>query len=145
MANNQMQNEGLHPLRAVGPDRQHAFIGMGHVLFKGSTGLVGTAFGVPGLVCSRIATGSYYLQFNKNVKDVTILPGIQAPTGSHYNINVSEVNGYSGQANMQITKHVSVPSGMTVATTKLQPCNPVSGTMANLLFFMSPRGKNINY
>lgn len=145
MADNQMQSNNFSPLRVVGPDRQHAFVGMGHVSFKGSTGLVGTAFGVPGLVCSRVATGSYYLRFDRNLKDVTIIPGIQAPTGSHYNINVSEVNGYSGHANMQITRYVSVPSGMTVATTKLQPCNPVSGTMANLLFFMSPVGKNINY
>lgn len=141
----EMQHNELFPLRVVGPDSPHAFIGMGHVAFYGTTGLVGTAFGVPGLVCSRVATGSYYLQFDKNTKDVTILPGIQAPTGSHYNINVSEVNGYSGQANMQITRYVSVPSGMTVATTKLQPCNPTSGTIANLMFFMRPLGKNINY
>lgn len=49
------------PLNTVGPKGEHAFLGMHRVTFTGSTGIVATQYGVPGLVCTRVAVGLFRL------------------------------------------------------------------------------------
>lgn len=127
------------PLNTVGPKGQQAFVGVHKVFFSGATGLVATSYGIPGVTATRVATGAYRLAFPTS-RGVDIIPGVQAPSGAHYNINVSNVQPYSGTAEFQITRnHVGpIASGAAVASSYLAPHNPVSGTFANLLFYVSP-------
>jgi len=129
-----------YPLNAVGNKGQQAFVGVHKIFFQGTTGLVATSYGVPGMVATRIATGSYGLVFDPTV-GLDIIPGIQAPTGAHYTVNVSDVYPTSGTAKFQIarTGGGTVPSGSTVPTLMVQPQNPVSGTIVNLMIFDSTR------
>jgi hypothetical protein len=127
------------PLRSVGPKGQNAFVGVHKVFFSGTTGLVATSYGIPGVTATRIATGAYRLNYPPT-RALDIIPGIQAPSGNHYNINVSDVNSYSGTANFQVTRNNVGPiaSGAAQASSYLAPHNPVSGTFANFMFFVSP-------
>lgn len=133
------QDAGQYPLNVIGPKGQKAFLGMETVFFEGTTGLVGTAYGIPGVTATRIATGSYDLIYPPT-REVRIIPGLQAPTGMHYTVNISDVFPFSGKAKIQIARMGggSVPSGSTTPTMMSQPHNPVSGTMLNLQFFVSP-------
>lgn len=126
-------------LNAVGPKAQNAFVGLHKVFFSGATGLVATSYGIPGVRATRIATGAYGIVYPPT-KAVDIIPGVQAPSGAHYDVNISDVHPYSGTAKMQITRKEVGPiaSGAALATTWIAPHNPVSGTFVNLLFFVSP-------
>lgn len=129
---------GQFPLNVIGPKGQKAFVGMDTVFFEGTTGLVGTAYGIPGVGATRIATGAYEIFFPPT-REVRIIPGLQAPSGQQYNVNISDVFPFSGKAKMQISRTGGAgSSGNFVPSLSVVPHNPVSGTMVNLLFFVSP-------
>lgn len=128
------------PVRHVGARGQNASIGVEKVYFTGTTGQVGTAYGIPGLTVNRTGTGSYQIWYPP-VKDMTIIPGIEAPTGNAYDVTIAQNNPTTGTAQVNITQFGVVTgtaagnngvSGTTIMT------NPASGTVMNLLFISAP-------
>ena len=134
---------GQYPLNAVGPKAQGAFVGAARIFFTGATGNIGTFYGIPGLSATRVRTGIYNLQ-GPLTKEMTIIPGLQGPTGVNYNLSVVNVQPYSGTAQLHVTRMEAAPqtsaSGADQNTVSLavMPQNPASGTRVNLLYFVSP-------
>lgn len=128
------------PANLGGPKGQHGFIGSNKIFFTGTTGTVATSYGIPGMVATRVATGSYNLVYPPT-KGIDFYPSVQAPSGTHYTVNISDVHPTSGTAKMQIarTGGGATPSGSSTPTLMIQPQNPVSGTQINLLCFVSTR------
>lgn len=127
------------PANLGGPKGQHGFIGSNKIFFTGSTGSVATSYGLPGLVATRTATGSYNLVYPPT-KGIDFYPSVQAPTGAAYSVNISDVHPTSGTAKMQIGRFGSGgSSGSAVPSLAFQVQNPVSGTQVNLLCFVSTR------
>ena len=124
-----------YPLNVVGPKGQNAFVGMQSVYFTGPTGLVGTSYGIPGVSVSRsasVGTGVYDITF-PSARDVRIIPGLQCPSGHAYHANVARLSPVSGTAQLHLTRQMG-----TGVTLPLQPQNPVTGAVVNLMFFVSP-------
>ena len=126
------QSEEQYPLNAVGQKGQHAFVGVEKVFFRGTTGLVGTAYGIPGVTVSRTATGSYTVNYDP-VHEIDIIPNLIVPTGQDAQLKFVEVNPTSGTAKFQITR--PSPTGISGAPLLY---NPPSGTIASLLIFGAP-------
>lgn len=130
------------PIKGVGPAAQDGFIGLHQVYFQGATGLIGSAFGIPGITITRTGTGAYNLSYPKvgSQGRCAILAGIEAPTGFSYDVTVqSPNNANSGTAKINITRQVQfIGSGAVPISGTVQAINPVSGTVLNLLFFGSP-------
>jgi len=142
MPRNFADEEQFGPLNVVGPKGQHAFMGLETIFFEGSTGLVGTAYGIPGVTATRTSTGCYRINYGSapqlsGAMGVIINPIINAPSGASYQVNVSDVNSVTGVANIQIGRtgagHLS-----HITTQTFQVHNPVSGTKLHLQFFVSP-------
>lgn len=130
-----------YPLNVVGPKGQHGFMGTSTSFFEGSTGLIGTTYGIPGVTMTRVSTGAYRVNFPSSPQvsgamGVTILPGLNAPSGNFYNVNVSGVNSVTGVAHIEITRNEVPLSG--APTNLIRPVNPASGTRLHLQFFVSP-------
>src|SRR3970040_385941 len=109
------------------------------MFFTGLTGSVATSYGLPGLVATRVSTGSYNLVFPPTV-GIDFYPGVQAPSGHSYSVNISDVQATSGTAKMQIGRFGAPgSSGNFSPSLTFQAQNPVSGTQVNLLCFVSTR------
>ena len=132
-------SKGQYPLNAVGPKGQNAFVGSAQMFFTGSTGLIATFFGVPGVSATRVRTGIYNLQYPLT-KEVSIYPALQGPTGAAYNLNIVNVQPFSGTAELHVSQVIApqIASGSNNPSATVQLQNPISGTRANLLFFVSP-------
>lgn len=135
------QDVEQYPLNVVGPKGQHGFMGTSTSFFEGATGLIGTTYGIPGVTMTRVATGAYRVNFPSSPQvsgamGVTILPGLNAPSGNFYDVNVSDVNSVTGVAHIQIAQFSGTGTG--VVTQMMRPANPVSGTKLHLQFFVSP-------
>lgn len=114
-----------YPLNAVGPKGQFAFIGVHRMFFTGSTGLVSTNYGVPGVTATRLSTGTYRLRL-PNARAVYINPSVAGTSGTYYSANVvNNASGISGIADVQISR-----GGAAQA--------PATGTTLDLWFFVSP-------
>ncbi len=139
-----LPEQAQFPLNAVGPKGQHAFVGVAKMFFNGATGLVsgptsaGTFFGIPGISATRRATGIYPIKFPA-VRALDIIPGVQAPTGQPYVVNISSLNPTSGTAIVEVTRMEArtVTTGSSPSM-YAAPQNPASGTYVNLFFFASP-------
>jgi hypothetical protein len=133
------------PLRTAGTAGQNAFVGQHKVFFSGSTGLVATSYGLPGVTVGRLRTGVYGIRFPR-WKEVSCDVQLCTPTGVDY---ISSVGGMSGVGNI-----VGVSGGMELRISSIQntpiasggytpsgtrvPTNPATGTVANLMFFVNP-------
>lgn len=138
MAGN-LANTPQFPGNLGGTKGQHGFIGSQKTFFTGSTGLVATSYGIPGMGATRVSTGTYNLFFPPTV-GVDFYPGVQAPSGHSYSVNISDVQPTSGTAKMQIGRFGGAgSSGNFVPSLAFVPHNPVSGTIVNLLTFVSTR------
>lgn len=128
------------PLNAVGPSGQHAFLGVHRVFFTGSTGLIGTMYGVPGITATRVATGVY--RFKHDVcRNIDIIPGVEGPTGTAYQINIpvaSKGDGSSGAFDVHLMQTKNYGFGTGIASGALEPQNPATGTALKLLMYGSP-------
>lgn len=129
----------LGPLRTPEPKGQGAFLGIERVFFTGPTGLIGTAYGVPGITVTRTGTGAYNVTYKK-AHEVNILPGVQVPSGFSYGINMVGNNPSSGTAQFNITSPgVSIGSAATAyLTMTTRQANPTSGTIADLWIYVAP-------
>lgn len=139
MGDQNAMHYGQNPLNVVGPKGAHAFIGTDTVFFTGATGLVGTAYGIPGVTCTRVSTGLYQVDYPP-CKGANIWAQVRAPTGHSYTANITALNAVSGTAYLHLTRQVAgklITTG-SMPTTYNQPHNPVSGTMVDLMFMFSP-------
>jgi hypothetical protein len=134
MANDQIGNRDQYPLSYTGRAGQNAKVGLAQVRFTGSTGLVATVVGLPGVTATRQGTGTYDLVFPKS-KGVHILPYLSCPTGTSAEVNVSNVGGPSGTAKIQITRMQSFGDPASMAA---RPFNPPTGTNLDLQFVFNP-------
>lgn len=131
------------PLNVMGPKGPHAFVGGHQAFFSGTTGLVSTSYGIPGVTIGRRATGIYGVKFPP-VKHVQILPSIQTPSGTSYQVAVkgmsgsTYVDGLSGYAEVHVTRMSNAPvvTG-TNPSTYVQPQNPPTGAVLDLFFYAS--------
>lgn len=127
------------PLNAVGPSGQHAFVGVHKVFFTGLTGNVGTAYGIPGLSITRSRTGFYNVTHQK-IRDLTVIPAINSPSGTQYDINFPPAGnvGISGTMEFQISKNESIVVSGAVPSNSVRPHNPVSGVVLSMFVFAKP-------
>lgn len=137
------------PLNTAGPKGQNAFVGVHKLFFTGLTGAVATAtspgaagigpgqFGIPGISATRVGTGIYDV-YHPKAKSVDIIPSLDCPTGTAAQINVMRPqDGRSGMFRFHITRQPT--TGVAIIGTNFPVLfNPVSGTVANLLFFVAP-------
>lgn len=136
------KHEAQYPLNGVGNKAEAAFIGVEKIFFTGLTGNVGTAYGIPDVTVTRAGTGVYNVNYPRSV-GVDIIPGIQAPTGQAYDITITDNQPTSGTAQFQITRNMVVQgsgAGSSFSGTVVNYA-PGSGTIANLMFFVSPLTK----
>lgn len=120
------------PAYAIGNRGQGAFIGMHEVNFVGD-GAIGTNLGVHHVEMSRVATGLYSMLY-PSAPYVGIMPGVESPSGVHYDVSIHAKNVGSGTAYLQVQGKV----GTGVATPIMGMINPLSGTRVNMQFFGGP-------
>lgn len=131
------------PIRAVGKSGQSAFVGVQRVFFEGTTGLIGTMYGIPGVTATRVSTGIYRFKHDPCL-NIDIIPGVEGPTGTQYHVNIpraSKGDGHSGSFDVHLTlqKNYGFATGIPSAAIELQ--NPSTGTALKLLWFCSPIDK----
>ena len=137
-----------YPLNKAGLGGPGAFIATHRIRFYGATGLV-TGEGIPGVTVGRLQTGLYGVSYPTDWRSVSILPGLQVPTGMDYDAKiqglsgVGQLVGISGFAELSISRGVNSPVVTTSnPSTSVVPHDPVTGTMAELHFFVTrnPQG-----
>lgn len=137
------------PLNTVGPKGQQAFVGVHKLFFTGLTGAVATAtspgaagigpgqFGIPGILATRVATGVYDV-FHPKSKSLDVIPSLDCPTGTQARINIQRPqDGRSGVFRFLVTRD-PITGSAVIGTNAPVAFNPVTGTVANLLFFVAP-------
>ncbi|TAK10622.1 MAG: hypothetical protein EPO32_14930 [Anaerolineae bacterium] len=135
------QNTDQGPLKTVLPKGQNAFVGSEKIFFTGTTGQVGTAYGIPGVTVTRSGTGSYDVRYPV-AHECDIYPDIQSPTGYSYNINITENFPTSGTAKFNITQQFQfIGSGAVGVSGSVRNYNPTSGSVAKLLMYIAPIAK----
>ena len=130
------------PLNVIGPKGPHAFVGSHEVFFQGSTGLVSTSYGIPGVTVGRLRTGVYGI-VHPPIKHAQIWPAIQVPSGLSYDTSIRGMSGRpydanSGYAEISITRPEQSPvvTG-TNPSTLVQPQNPPTGAKLDLFWYAS--------
>jgi hypothetical protein len=128
-----------YPFASKSPD---AAFGRTRTLFSGATGLVGTTYGVPGIVATRRHTGTYRF-LHPPSKDLTVVSAnVQGPTGTYYHANVVEPQvGMSGyfDVNLYRMQNAPVGTGIPQGSAALIPQNPATGTVLVLSYFNVPK------
>lgn len=129
---------GQYPLNALGPAGQMASVGVLKVLFSGTgaAGSIATMYGIPGFKATQIATGSYQFT-HPTTSHIDVIPGIECPTGTFYNVNVTagKKGSVSGSFQVQL---LSPGTGAGSASNTPQLVNPATGTVLKLMVFNSP-------
>lgn len=130
----------MFPVNAVGPKGEHAFVGVSKTFFTGTTGLVATTYGIPGMVVSRIRTG-YYQVNHDPAFELDPFPSLQCPSGTVLQANVvaDTQNSLSGYFEVVITQDRTLTIPTTLPATNItQPVNPPSGTVLRIQVFGAP-------
>ena len=132
------EQAGSYPLNALGPPGQMAGLGVVKVLFSGTgaAGSIATMGGIPGFKATQIATGTYQFTHPSTVH-IDVIPGIECPTGTFYNVNVTagKKGSVSGSFQVQILTAGTGPGGPSNTP---QLVNPATGTVLKLMVFNSP-------
>lgn len=139
-----LQNERRFPIAGViAPD---AMLDACTVRISGPSGLVGTAFGIPGIGATRIATGQYRVTiprapFTPSPAHVqrfwtqSVNPtGFQGPTGVGFNTKVTNRSPASGTFDLWTTR--SSPTGL--ANIGELPVNPPHNSEIDVWIFTTP-------
>jgi hypothetical protein len=125
------------PIRGIGNAMQDAFVGLEQVYFTGATGLIGTAYGMPGITVTRTSTGMYSISYPPVSPQgrCAIIPGIECPSGQAYDAMIVQNFPNSGTAQLNLTQPMQfIGSGAVPVSGTTRPVNPASGTILNLLF-----------
>lgn len=130
------------PLNVIGPKGPNAFMGSHQAFFQGTTGLVATSYGIPGVTIGRLRTGVYGIK-HPAIQHATISPHLQTPSGLGYDLSIRGMSGrpynaVSGYAEISITRPEQSPvvTG-TTPSTLVQHHNPPSGAVLDLFFYAS--------
>ncbi len=148
-----------NPIFGLGQAFNGGVIGDATIEFIGS-GLVGTAYGLPGFSATLVGTGLYSLGIPKTaIRGLRLYPNVMGPEGKGptgaligpqgsgvlgappgFNAHVSHVGGQSGTAYLNTTSLVVNASGPAAAMgpTGLRPMFPPTGSVVNLLVLGSP-------
>lgn len=127
------------PIRGMGPKGQDGFFGVHSVYFQGTTGLVATQYGIPGMVATRVQTGLYRLAFGRAFGSVDINPSVEGPTGAIYGAVMQQpLHRNSGIAHVLLYSPLVSPTGAAQSTASFQPVNPATGTALKLFTFVAP-------
>lgn len=134
-----MGEQAQFPLNAIGRSGQDAFLGVEKVFFTGSTGLIGTMFGVPGLSATRVSTGLYTFVHDK-VTHIDVIAGLECPTGTYLDVNipVATKGSPSGTFQVQTYNRQAAGFGTGVPSIFFTPQNPATGTVLKLMIYGSP-------
>ena len=145
------------PVRAHGEAWNQGILADATLEFRGS-GLVGTAYGFPGLSATLVATGVVDIRYPVvSERGMRIYPHVlgtegKGPTGAllgplgsggfagaqpGFSAHMSHVGGQSGSALLNITTNAPTPTAVGAAT-GLRPINPPTGAIVNLQFLASP-------
>jgi len=143
MPTNHLSEVEQFPLNVIGPKGPNSFIGGHQAFFTGTTGLVSTSYGIPGVTIRRRSTGIYGIKFPP-IQHVQIHPSLQVPSGHSYQVHVkgisgaTQVVGASGYAEVHISRLQSAPSGLGInPSSYVQPQNLPTGSVLDLLFYAS--------
>lgn len=130
------------PVRFAGKAGQNAFLALETVHFVGATGLIGSAYGIPGVTLTRTSTGAYTISYppiNQAQGRVAIIPGLEVPTGQAYDVSLTQHYPGSGTTQINITRMGNaIASGAVPVSGTVQPMNPATGTVLSLLFVVNP-------
>ena len=118
------------PAKFVGERMGGGFVGMEEIHFYGTTGMIGTNYGIGSIDASRVSTGFYAIKVPHGEPYWGIIPGVECPSGVSYRADVTGKNIGSGTCFLQISRS---PQSTTMATGLFELCNPCSGVTANLL------------
>lgn len=140
-----LANERRYPLQGLAAP--YAMVDAGTIRFVGS-GLVGTAFGIPGMGATRIATGQYRVTIPRahgrpspaHVQKYTtqfVSPtGFQGPTGVGLNTQITHRSPASGTFDLWT---VGTPTGFGVMGGL--PANPPALSEVDVWVFTTPLTK----
>jgi hypothetical protein len=136
----QFANLDAYPAEALNPSVR---LGAATIRFTGATGLVGTAFGIPGITATRMATGHYRVAFPRSparsmkFQATPVSPtGYQGPTGVGFNVQLANRSAPSGTIDIFTTR--GHPSGAAINLTSGIPMNPPDLSEVDLLVFTTP-------
>ena len=116
------------------------------VRISGPSGLVGTAFGIPGVGATRIATGQYRVTIPRapftpspahvqRIWTQAVSPtGFQSPTGVGFNVQVGHKSPGSGTFDLWTTK--ASPTGL--GNVGQIPVNPPHNSEIDVWIFTTP-------
>ena len=144
------------PLRGHGDAWNQGVVADATIEF-GASGLVGTAYGFPGLSATLVGTGLYDIRYptvaqrGMRIYPMPVGPEPKGPTGAligpqgsgfvlttpGFEARLSHVGGQSGSALLNITSPLFNPSG-AVGPTGSRPVFPPTGASVNLLFLGAP-------
>lgn len=133
------ENVPQFPLNAAGQSGQQAFLGVEKVFFTGSTGLIGTMYGIPGFSATRVSTGLYTFVHDK-IKHIDVIAGLECPTGTYLDVMVPSATKGSPSGTFQIQTYMRQAAGFGtgVPSIYLQNQNPATGTVLKLMVYASP-------
>lgn len=130
------------PLNVIGPKGPHAFVGSHQAFFSGTTGLVATSYGIPGVTIGRLRTGVYGI-VHPPIEHAQIWPDIKVPSGQAYDLAIRGMSGRpynakSGYAEIAITRgeQAAVVTG-TNPSTIVAHQNPPTGAVLDLFWYAS--------
>ena len=146
-----MSENPKFPVRGVGQGWNDGLIADATIELR-SSGLVGTAYGFPGISATLIGTGLYDIRFPVAAeRGVRIYPEAvpgavsgtavppTVPTGAlpQFGVNMHRVSGQSGSAYLSTTTVSPTPSAVGAAT-GLRHINAPTNSVINLQFLVSP-------
>lgn len=142
-----------YPVRGFGDAYNQAIVTDATIRFV-SSGLVGTAFGFPGLTATLIGTGlvdirypttaihgaRFYPHVVPPVPSGTATPGaVPSNTVAQFRANMANVSGQSGSAQLQLTTPFQGASSAAGGfASGFTPANAPTGATVNLLMIGSP-------
>jgi hypothetical protein len=145
------------PVRGVGQGWNDGLIADATIELR-SSGLVGTAYGFPGISATLIGTGVYDIRYpvaaerGVRIYPHAMPPELKGPTGAllppagsggvpDFGVHMSHVGAQSGWARLNTTSNKLTASGAIAGVpsgSPSQPINPPTGAVINLQFLVSP-------
>lgn len=128
------------PLNVGGIFAPKAFVAPARLHFTATGGIVGTAYGFPGLGVTLVATGLYDV-IHPPVRFAQLYTTLQTPSGAFVDRAIvrQRTNAWSGIASVQFSVPGNSPTGVAAPSGgSRQAVIPPSGTILDLLWVGSP-------
>lgn len=128
------------PLNVAGIFAPKAFIAPARIHFTATGGIVGTAYGFPGLGVTLVATGLYDI-IHPPVRFAQLHTTLSVPSGRYVERTIlrERTNAWSGVAAVQFFAPGNSPTGVAAPSGgSRQTVIPPSGTILDLLWVGAP-------